>query len=288
MNLPARVWVLAERLYIHIHQPEGFVELLRQYDIKYMSDVYRDWNTVQTRYTFMSEEDYRFASFMQSVPSYKYLKILEHVVFDPDIIKTQRSKWNYYNEFIRDWYPSLLDLLKLSKIEIDTANKKLTLAEEMEEATTEDFLPHPFYDPFLDYLRKEINESYDAGLYLSVMFLTRKVIESIFIRVVEVVFPKILDGQYNAANHEIWYDTKRGSYRDFDRLINVFHDKAAVFHEDKQLILELCDLVRPLKKETNVCVHADYKIPDAEYVSQWRIPYVINLARKVFRKYCNP
>ncbi|MBE0516844.1 MAG: hypothetical protein IBX41_05565 [Methanophagales archaeon] len=48
MNLPARVWVLAEWLYIHIHQPEGFVELLRQHDIDYMSDVYRDWNTVKT------------------------------------------------------------------------------------------------------------------------------------------------------------------------------------------------------------------------------------------------
>jgi len=286
MNLPARVWMLAERLYIQVHQPEGFVELLRQHGIEYKSDVYRDWDRAQ--YTFMSEEDYSFAIFMQSVPSYKYLKILEQVVFDPKIIKTQRDNWNYYNEYIRNWYPSLLDLLKLSKIEIDPAYRKLTLAAEKDEATTEDFLPYPFDDPFLDYLRKEINESYDAGLYLSVMFLTRKVLESIFIRVVEIVFPKFLEGEFNAANHEIWYDIKRGSYRDFDRLIDAFRDNAVAFHEDKQLILELCGLVRPLKKETNVCVHADYKIPDAQYVRQWRIPYVINLALRVFRKYCNP
>lgn len=288
LDLPGRVWVLAERLYIHAHGPAGFVELLKEYDIEYSSDVYHDWSTIKTRYTFMSEEDYTFATFIQSVPSYKYLRILEHVVFDPEILQTREDNWNYYGEYIREWYPALVDLLKLSDVEIDAENKKLTLAEPTEETVSEDFLPHRFYDPFLDYIRKEINESYNANLYLAVMFLTRKILESVFVRVAEVVFPKTQSGEYNADNHAIWYDTKRGSYRGFDRLIDALQENAAAFHEDDKLVEELCGLVRPLKNETNVCVHADYKIPDAQYIRQWRVPHVVGLARKVFRKYCNP
>jgi len=41
---------------------------------------------------------------------------------------------------------------------------------------------------FLDYIKKEINESYRERLYLAVMILTRKLIECIIHRIFEIVF----------------------------------------------------------------------------------------------------
>jgi len=64
--------------------------------------------------------------------------------------------------------------------------------------------------------------------------------------------------------------------------------KAKDFHEDDELVLEFITLVRPFKDESNKHVHFDYKIPDEQYINQWKIPKIVALARRLFRKYCNP
>jgi hypothetical protein len=213
-------------------------------------------------------------------PNSKYLKILEKIIFDRKVIETKTDNWNYYGEDIRNWYPSLIELLDFARVKIDGKHKKLTYLDEDYESKSEDFLPHAFDDPFLDYIRKELNESYEQELYLSVMFLSRKILEVIFIRLFEVVFPKLVNGKHCADNHNLWYDRKRNGYRSFTELIDNLRDNASAFHEDKSLILDFCSIVKSLKKETNSCVHSDYKVPDAGYV--------VNLSIKLFKKYCNP
>ena len=225
---------------------------------------------------------------MQIVPTYKYLKILEAVIFDPQIIATTKDNWNYYGESIKHWHPNLFELLKLAGVEIDASEKKLKYEEEEYIPSQDDFLPHTFNDPFLDYLRKEVNESYQKGLFLSVMFLNRKILEVILTRIFEVVFPKIASGKYSATNHSLWFDVNKNSYQNFGILLDNLKTNVADFHEDKDLILEWHSLVKPFKNETNSCVHDDYKIPDETYVKSWRIQHIINIGRKLFRKYCNP
>jgi len=66
----------------------------------------------------MSEDDYIFASFMKFVSAYKYLPLLKEIVFDEEVEKTALNDWNYYGGFIRNRYPELLDLIKLSDVEI--------------------------------------------------------------------------------------------------------------------------------------------------------------------------
>ena len=288
LNIPKKIWVYVERLYIHKYKSEKFKDLLKGYDIEYDNPLYEGFDEVKSYYTFMSEEDYRFADFMQTVPNYKYLMILERIVFDENLKETEDDNWNYYGEFINNWYPTILEILQLSDVKIDWENKKLQFKDKEHLPSSDDLLPYAFNDPFLDYIRKEINESYERRLYLSVMFLSRKLLEVVFVRVLEIVFPKIKNGSYAEENHNLWYDKHHNSYRGFSELIENMKKNASLFHEDKDLILELCTYVKPFKDETNSNVHDDYKIPNENYIAQWKVSYIINLARKVFRKYCNP
>ena len=288
LNLANKVWVYAERLYISTHSADEFIQILKGFGINYNNELYEQFKHTKPLYTFMSNEDYAFADFMQTVPTYKYLAILEPIVFDEKVIATKKDNWNYYGEYIKNWYPNLIELLELAEVRIDYTNKKLIYEDKEYEPSTADFLPHSFNDPFLDYIRKEINDGYQRGLYLSVMFLSRKLLEVIFVRLFEVVFPKIVGGEYNADNHNLWFDVRKNAHRNFDTLLDNLKDKALAFHEGKDLILELCGFVKPFKDETNACVHKDYKIPNSKYVNSWRIEHLVNMARRLFKKYCNP
>lgn len=286
--LHRKIWMYAERLYTHCHSPKEFCELLATRGIVYDNPLYREFPATKTVYTFMSEPDYTFAAFMEGVPRYQYLPILERIVFDRCVRNTAHDNWNYYGESIKEWLPALDHLLGLAGITSDAVAE--TLSVHIQEPVTSPavLLTDAFNDSFLDYIRGEVNATYAAGHYLSAMFLSRKLLETVFIRLLEVVFPKMVNGSYSPANHDLWYDKKRNAYRSFDKLLDVLGNQSAVFHEDRQLVRDLVALVRPFKDETNQCVHADYKQPDRDYVDQWRIGYVVSLARRLFRKYCTP
>jgi hypothetical protein len=288
LTLNKRVWLLAERLYIHAYNADKFLKLLALNDIDYDGANYSDFDTTKGLYTFMSEDDYTFASFMEIVPSYKYLHLLQEIVFDENVKKTAKDNWNYYGEFIRNWYPELIDLLKLAGIQVDNGARQLTFPEIEYPTDKKDFLPDGFGDTFLDYIRKEINECYKNGWYLSVMFLSRKILEVIVVRIFEVVFPKLKNKTYSPENHSLWFDTKHNRYHGFDTLLDNLSDHAKDFQEDEELISDFVSLVRPFKNESNKYVHFDYKTPDEQYIVQWKIPKIVGMARKLFRKYCNP
>ncbi len=282
LTLNQRVWVLAERLYIHAHGDKGheaFLTLLHKHDIDYDGEPYQGFPITKPLYTFMSEDNYAFATFMNLVPTYKYLPLLQEIIFDPKVKQTQNDNWNYYGEFIRHWYPDLLLLLNLAGISVDSETNHLVYPDQEQPPPAQDFLTEGFGDPFLDYIRKEINESYRNGLFLSVMFLSRKTLETIIIRIFEVVFPKLQNKQYVRENHELWYNLDQGRYLSFDRLLDNLRDHAAEFLEDRDLIIEMISLVRPFKDETNKFVHYDYKIPDEAYINQWRIPKLVSGAK---------
>jgi len=288
LTLNKRIWVLVERLYITCYDAENFLKVLQQDDIEYTSEIYASFGSTKGLYTFMSEENYTFAYFMELIPTYKYLSILQKIVFDPKIKATANDNWNYYGELIRNWYPDLIDLLKLAGVQVDYGSKKLTFPEVELPVEKKDYLPDGFGDIFLDYIRKEINEAYKNGWYLSVMFLSRKILEVTVVRVFEVVFPKLKNKNYSSDNHGLWYDTARGRYHNFETLLDNLKLKAKDFQEDEGLVIEFITLVRPFKDESNKNVHFDYKIPDEQYINQWRIPKIVGLARRLFRKYCNP
>ncbi len=289
LSLNKRVWVLAERLYIHSYSPEEFLAFLKNHEIEYHGEPYEEFEkTFKGIYVFMSEDNLTFADFMEGVPSYKYLPLLQDIVFDKTIISTTADNWNYYGEFIKGWHPSLIELLKLADVEVQEAAKELLYNQPAETPQVGEFVAHDFGDPFLDYIKKEINNAHANNLFVSVMFLSRKILESIIVRVFEVVFPKLVNKEYAESNHALWYDKDRGKYQNFGVMLNNLKDKAGNFNEDKDLILEFVTLVRPFKDETNRCVHQDYKVPDEPYINQWKIPHTLYLARKLFRKYCNP
>lgn len=288
LTLNKRVWVLAERLYIHCYNFQHFLKLLKKDEIEYSGETYEKFGTTKGFYTFMSEDDYTFATFMELIPAYKYLSVLEKIIFDIRVKATANDNWNYYGEPIRNWYPELIDLLKLAGIQIGYDSLKLTFPEVEQPAERKDYLPDGFGDIFLDYIRKEINEAYKSGWYLSVMFLSRKILEVTVVRVFEVVFPKLKNKTYCPENHQLWYDINHGRYHNFETLLDNLKLKAKDFHEDEGLVLEFISLVRPFKDESNKHVHFDYKIPDEQYINQWKIPKIVGLARRLFRKYCNP
>ncbi len=284
-----KVWVLAERLYIYKHTKEDFIKFLQRFDLNYTNDNYNTFDSTKGLYTFMSTEDYAIAEFMELVPIYKYIPILQEIIFDERIQQTIHDNWNYYGEFVKKWYPDLLDLINLAGITVDTASKQLKYTEPtlLTEAS-QNFIQDGFGDYFLDHICREINQCYKNGLYLSVMFLSRKLLETIIIRLFEVVFPKMVNKIYSAENHLLWYDTSNNRYHNFEILLDNLHINSKEFHEDEKMINDMLLLVRPFKNETNKCIHLDYKIPDEKYITGWRIPVIIAYAHRLFRKNCNP
>jgi len=282
-----QIWQLAEKLYIHCYEIDGFVNFLRSHKINLPDDFYSNFEI----YSFMSTEQNRFAQFMQRVPSYRYLPILEKIIFDEKIKSTQRDNWNYYGVYIRRWYPELLDQLKQAGLEIDDSNNKIIPRESEAGKIQEkpDFLRYNFNDPFLDYIRKEINENYNNTQYLAVMVLSRKMAECIIIRIFEVVFRKHdSSGVYNEPNHFLWFDKSKNRFQNFGTLLINLKNNSSSFDEDRDFVEEICTLIKPFKDEMNRIVHYDYKIPTKDHVEQWDIPDIFNRLGKLYKKYCNP
>jgi len=117
-----QIWQLAEKLYIHCYETSGFVDFLEFFKVKLPDDFYSNFEI----YSFMSTEQNKFAQYMQRVPSYRYVSILEKIVFDEKIKNTRRDNWNYYGVYIRDWYPELIRQLEQAGLKIDDVSSKLS------------------------------------------------------------------------------------------------------------------------------------------------------------------
>ncbi len=243
IKLNQEIWIYVERLYIHCYNVDDFKIFLKKFGIDYNNHKYPEIleNTGISYkiplYKFMSELNYEFANFMQTVPTYKYLPILQKIVFDENIVDTREDGWNYYGESIRNWHPKIIEIIRAGGVNIDNANKKLLVDDKEEDFWGPDFLPYDFSDLFLDYIRKEINESYNNGQLLAVIVLSRKLLEMIVIRIFEVVFPKISNGNHNESNHELWYDKSRGRHQGFEILLKNLKLKSNDFQEDKELVV---------------------------------------------------
>jgi hypothetical protein len=128
----------------------------------------------------------------------------------------------------------------LANLTIDFDNKEIGDYQTTDLEESCDFLKNQYNDQFLDYIRKEINESYDNQLYLSVMILSRKLLETNIIRIFEVVFPKLNPSSgYEESNHNLWYDKGKRRYHDFEVLIDNLKNNSSKFYEDRDLIEEI-------------------------------------------------
>jgi len=293
LKLNQEIWIYVERLYIHCYGADDFKIFLKKFGIEYDNPLYTNLKAAGPSheiplYKFMNEPNYDFANFMQTVPTYKYLPILQQIVFDNNIVATRQDGWNYYGESIRNWHPKIIEILRAAGVNIDNNRKKLSISEDEEDFGGPDFLPYDFNDLFLDYIRKEINESYKNGQLLAVIMLSRKLLEALVIRVFEVVFPKMVKGTYNRDNHKLWYDESKNRYHGLETLLSNLKAKSADFHEDKDLLKELCDTIEGIRIEANKCVHRDYKIPSEEYLKNLKIESAVVTTRKIYKKYCNP
>jgi hypothetical protein len=293
LKLNQEIWIYVERLYVHCYSSDEFVVFLKQHGVEYNNPIYPDFlisgpTGEKPLYKFMSEPNYDFANFMQTIPTYKYLPIIRRVVFDEKILATRKDGWNYYGESVRSWHPKIIEILRAAGVNVDLTEKAVSLPSDEEDFESPDFLPYSFNDLFLDYIRKEINESYNNGQLLAVIILSRKLLEALVIRIFEVVFPKMVNSAYTETNHTLWYDRTKNRYQFFEKLLENLKLKSSDFHEDKDLVEEACDNIEKIRVEANKCVHRDYKIPDDNYLKGLKIEMAIVSIRKVYNKYCNP
>jgi len=293
INLNQEIWLYVEKLYISSYSAEEFKIFLKKFGIDYDNPIYSSFANQGPSYEiplykFMKENNYDFANFMLTVPTYKYLPILKYIVFDDKLIATRKDGWNYYGEPIRNWHPKIVEILRSAGVNIDIESKKLVINEDEEDFEGPDFLPYNFNDLFLDYIRKEINESYRNGQLLAVIVLSRKLLEALVVRIFEVVFPKMNNSKYEEDNHKLWYDKTKGRYHFFETLLLNLKLKSSDFHEDKDLVEEASINIDKIRVEANKCVHKDYKIPDEEYIKNLKIEMAVVSIRKIYKKYCNP
>lgn len=293
IKINQEIWIYVERLYIHCYGVAKFKLFLKRYGIEYISEVYKDFNNdapsnQKPFYLFMSEVNRDFANFMQTIPSYKYIPILQEVVYDECIRNTRTDNWNYYGVAIRNWHPKIVELLKSANVTFDIKNKKVIVEQQDEYFEGPDFLPYVFNDLFLDYIRKEINETYKNGQLLACIILSRKLLEVLIIRIFEVFFPKKTGGKYEESNHSLWFDKNRSQYHNFEQLLLNLKENSGEFHEDKELVEDVYSAIQKIRKSVNKYAHRDYKIPNDGVLKDLDIESVVVLVRKVYKKYCNP
>lgn len=282
-----QIWQYVEKLYIHCYKIDGFIDFLKSRDIILPQDFYANRDIP----IIMSTDSRDFSHYMKGVSFYRYISVLEGMIFDRKIKDTQLEEMEYYGIYVKSWYPQLIDQIQKAGLIIDNVENKVNRKEDTssEGVSSQDLLVMSFNDIFLDYIKKEINECYSRGNYLAAMILGRKLAECTIIRIFEVVFrKKDVNGTYNAAHHALWFDTAKNRILDFDDLLQNLKDNSADFQEDKVLVEEISLQVRTFKNETNQLVHRDYKIPNQKGVDGWDLPGIFGKLCKVYKKYCNP
>ena len=279
-----QIWQYVEKLYIHCYELDGFLKFIKSKNVELPSDIYDNFEI----YRLMSTDNYNFAEFMRSVSIYKCLPILSEVIFDVKIQSTQSSNWNYYGTSIKNWYLQLKDQIEQAGFIINNANKEIYPKDDViPNLRRQELIEVDFNDPFLNHIKKEINECYIEEHYLAVMILSRKLAECLIIRLMERVFPKNQNNTYNSQNHSLLCDIGKNYHiHDLSVLLENIKDNSAAFQEDEDLVKDTYSLVKPFKNETNKMVHKDYKNPIKENVDIWDISRMMGMLWKLYKKYC--
>lgn len=193
LTINKEVWNYVEKLYLHCYKSsEKFTEFLSKHEIEYYSRFYplnRKGKDYRKFYEYMKTENNDFANFMaEEVASYKYLNVLEEIIFDEDIRKTEGDNWNYLSKPIKNWYPSLISFSKKAGLNIDFKEKKLVYEIKKDEY----FVINNFESSFWDIVHKRIvkvSKNKFEDLYYA------DAVESAFkevnVRVKKIVYDKI-------------------------------------------------------------------------------------------------
>lgn len=279
-----QIWQYVEKIYIHCYELDGFLKFIKSKNIELPASIYDNFEI----YRLMSTDNHDFAEFMRSISIYKCLPILSEVIFDVKIQSTQSSSWNYYGTSIKNWYPQLKNQIEQAGFAIDNANKEIYPKDDViPNLRRRELIELDFSDPFLNHIKKEINECYIEEHFLAVMILSRKLAECLIIRLMERVFPKYQNNTYSSQNHSLLCDIRK-NYRihDLSVLLENIKDNAVAFQEDRDLVKDTYSLVKPFKNEINKMVHKDYKNPIKENVDIWDISRMMSMLWKLYKKYC--
>lgn len=283
-SISDQIWQYVEKLYVHCYELDGFLKFLKNKGIEIPENLYENFEV----YRFMTTDNRGFSEIMRNVPIYRSLSVLSEIIFDSKIKSTEQSSWNYYGVLIKNWYPQALNLIKQDGFIVDLSKKEIvSQAESTTSLNIRDFIEVSFSDPFLDPIKKEINECFAEGYYIAVMLLSRKLAECLIVRLFESVFPKRdQDGKYNSFNHGLLYNVPKGKVHELSVLLENIKNNANAFHEDKLLIEDMCTAARPFKNNANHVAHRDYKNPNKNSIDEQNIPNIINLLWRLYRKYC--
>lgn len=143
-NFDDEFWINIERLYLHVHSPRKFTELLKKHEIDYPLESYselfdldtptnRSFHTGENR-EFLQGKNYSFANFMENISHSNHMGLLNDILFDDQIMGTKEDPFNYHSENVSEWYPNLIDSLEGYNITID--DKKLVFNKSTIEKST--------------------------------------------------------------------------------------------------------------------------------------------------------
>lgn len=274
-DLPARLWLLAEKLCLHCYGLKGLGELLREYNIQYNNSEYEDYD-IQV---FMTSSKSRFSDFMKTQESSKSLSLLEAVFFDERINNSVNSNHDYYGEKVCNWYPELNILIE-QRYQINVICKKL---EEYNSKEPSLLIVYNFNDPFLDYIRKEINECFERENNLATLMLSRKLIECLIVRIYELYFPKWnKDRETIEENINLYLTPNRDRPLNLSVLVENLINKSDVFMDDRKMLIDTCNKIKSILKELNRMVHRDYKNPTYDSFDEKKIISIVYNLRKIF------
>jgi S-layer protein (TIGR01567 family) len=134
-SLNEHIWSLVERLYIHVYTPNQFIQLLNENGIDYQSSSYSGLFDLDKKgsegalnpngYNFMKNGNNHIAHLMKKFPIQEQFDLLSQVIYDDAITETKEDGWNYFQEYVKDWYPAIIEYLEDAKVEFDYEGKSL-------------------------------------------------------------------------------------------------------------------------------------------------------------------
>jgi hypothetical protein len=166
---------------------------------------------------------------------------------------------------------SLKDMEEVNIIKVDKKKK-----EKVKNKRIIEIAKYETDDKFLMAHINEINKTYTYGCYTACFILMRKVLENLIIEILKKKYPD---------DKEKYFDTGRGRYHDFNKLLENLKESSKDFSTEKDIIKRIYELAQPFREQANEMTHSLYHIAKKKEIDESKYQEILDLISQLFQKH---